>query len=160
MSEKRYIVELSEDERSMLTGLTKSEKRIAAQKRTRAQVLLKVDQGPDGPAWTDGQAADAFNTHFKTVVAIRRRLVEEGFERAIERKKQDRPSRAITIDDAAEKELVTIAQSDTPDGRARWTLHLLADRLVELRVVEAVSHETVRKALKKTRSNLTARRAG
>ena len=148
MTEKRFIVELTEDERSMRAALLKK-KRLAALKRTRAQVLLKVDEGEHGPAWTDEQAAEAYDVHANTVRAIRRRLVELGVERAVHRKKQLTPSRMRTLDESAERELLAVAQSQPPDGRARWTLHLLAGRLVQLEVVDSVSHETVRKALKK-----------
>ena len=157
MSVKRYVVELSDEERDELTALVKTEKRVAARKRTRAQVLLKVDQGEHGPGWTDEQVAEAFDVHLNTVRTIRRRLVERGLDGVLERKKQERPSRQPKLDDDAEQELLAIAQSKPPDGRKRWTLHLLADRLVQLKIVDSISHETVRKATKKTKSSPTAK---
>lgn len=157
MSEKRYVVRLSEEERSSLTALVKTEKRVAARKRTHAQILLKTDQGEQGPAWSDEQAAKAFDVHENTVRSLRRRLVEEGFDAALNHKKQTRPSRSPVLDGDSEKELLAIAKGKAPEGRSRWTLHLLADRLVQLEVVSTVSHETVRKALKKTSSSLTSR---
>ena len=159
MSEKRYVVRLTEGERSMLLALVKK-KRVAARKRTRAQVLLKVDEGEHGPAWTDEEAADAYHVHVNTVRAIRSRLVELGIEAALQRKKQLRPSRQRKLNESAERELLAIAQSQAPDGRARWTLHLLADQLVQLDVVDSISHETVRKSLKKMTSSHISRLAG
>jgi transposase len=157
MSEKRYVVRLSGEERSTLTALVKTEKRVAARTRIHAQVLLKIDQGEHGPAWSDEQAARAFDAHENTVRCIRRRLVEEGFEAALNRKKQTRPSRTPVLDGDAERELLAIAKGSAPEGRARWTLHLLAGKLVQLKVIPSVSHETVRKALKKTSSSRTSR---
>lgn len=157
MSEKRYVVRLSEEERAILTALVKTEERVGARKRMHAQVLLKIDEGEFGPAWTDEKAAKAFDTHVTTVQALRRTLVVSGFEAAINRKKPPRPPRMPVLDAAGESELLAIAKGKAPNGRARWTLHLLAGELVRLEVVESISHETVRKALKKTRSNPTSR---
>ena len=157
MSTKRYVVRLSEDERTTLRALVRAP-RVAADRRVRAQVLLKVDEGEAGPAWTDEQAAAAYEVHATTVGAIRRRLVDRGVEGAVER--QPHAARPRTLNDAAERELLAVAQSSPPTGRVRWTLHLLADRLVQLEVVDTVSHETVRQALKKTTSAPTARWAG
>ena len=160
MAGKRYIVELSEEERSSLTKLVRAEKGVPPKKRMRAQILLKVDQGEQGPGWTDEQVAKALDVHVNTVHAARRQLVIEGFESALSRKKQSRPSRLPIFDEGRERTLIATAQSKPPTGRARWTLHLLADRMVQLEIVESVSHETVRKVLKKTRSTRTARWRG
>ena len=161
MSKKRYIVELTEEERAILTALLNSEKRVAVRKRRRAQILLKIDQGEHGPAWTDERAADAFDVHVNTVRSIRRDLVERGFDNATDRKKQAKPSRKPKLDAAGEAELLAIAQGAPPKGRTRWTLHLLADQLVVRNIVEdSISHETVRTALKKTTSSLTAKSCG
>jgi transposase len=130
---------------------------LQPKKRMRAQALLKIDQGEHGPAWTDKQAAEAFDVHVNTVRAIRRQLVEQGFEAALNRKKQSSPSREYRLKAKGEKELLAVAKSKPPEGRARWTLHLLAGELVRLEVVPSISHETVRKSLKKTRSNPTSR---
>ena len=157
MSEKRYIVRLSEDEREQLKAWLR-QKRVAAQKRTRAQVLLKVDEDEEGPGWTDAQAAQAFDVHETTVRAIRCRLVEGGLDAALER--PPRPPRVSKLTPAVERELLAVAQSRPPAGRARWTLQLLADRLVHLEVVDSVSYETVRRGLKKTTSRRTPRSAG
>jgi transposase len=152
MSEKRYIVRLSEEERADLTGLVNTEERVAKRKRKRAQILLKVDAGEHGPGWTDERAAEAFDVHAMTVCAIRQQFVMEGLEAALTRKRQYPPPRRPVLDEGKERTLLALAQGKPPEGRAHWTLHLLADELVRLDVVEAVSHETVRKALKKTRS--------
>jgi transposase len=157
MSDKRYVVRLSEDERSTLTALVKKEGRVGAKKRMRAQVLLKVDEGEHGPAWTDEKTAHAFDVHLSTVRAIRQQLVERGFEAALTRKRPPNPPRNPVLDAAGEKELLAIAKSKAPEGHARWTLHLLADELVRLEVVASISHETVRKGLKKIHSNPTCR---
>jgi transposase len=157
VSEKRYVVRLTEDERSTLTALEKTEERVAAKKRMRARVLLKIDQGEHGPAWTDDEAAEAFDVHVNTVRAIRRQLVEQGFEVALNRKKQASPSRKRLLEAKGEKVLLAVAKSKAPEGRARWTLHLLAGELVRLEVVPTISHETVRQSLKKTRSNRTSK---
>lgn len=151
MANKRYVVELSREEREQLERLLKQE-RVAAKKRMRAQVLLKVDEGEHGPGWSHAQAADAFDVHVNTVTSVAKELVTEGLEAAISRKKQSRPSRSTVITGEVEETLVALASGKPPEGHARWTLRLLADRLVELNAVGTVSHETVRKALKKTRS--------
>lgn len=145
---KKYVVRLTEEERSTLTALVKKNG-VAIRKQTHAQVLLKIDEGEDGPRWTDLEAAAAYNVHFNTVRVIRQRLVEEGMQAALERKKQARPSRQRKLEESGERELLAIAQGAAPDGRARWTLQLLADRLVQLEVVESICLETVRRSLKK-----------
>lgn len=152
MAGKRYIVRLAGDERTRLTRVVKAEKGVSAKNRTRAQILLKVDQGEDGPAWTDEQVVEALDVHVNTVRGVRRVFVTEGLEAALSRKKQSRPSRKRIFDEAGERTLIATAQGDPPNGQARWTLHLLADQMVELEIVESVCHETVRKVLKKTRS--------
>jgi transposase len=152
MSEKRYVVRLSEEERAGLIGVVNTEARVAKRKRRRAQILLKVDVGEHGPGWTDERAAEAFDIHAVSVYKIRQQFVMEGLEVALNRKRQDPPPRTPVFDEEKERTLLALAQGKPPAGRACWTLHLLADELVRLDVVEAVSHETVRKALKKTRS--------
>jgi transposase len=111
-------------------------------------VLLKVDA--DGPNWTDQQAADAFGMRANTVADIRQRFVEEGLERALERKQPDEPPRRRKLDGAGEAQLIAMACREAPEGRARWTLKLLAGQLVELAIVDGISYETVRRTLKKT----------
>lgn len=149
---KKYKVTLTPEERQFLSGLIAAGT-AAAGKLAHARVLLKADAAPGGPAWTDGRIADAVEVSVATVERVRQRFVEHGLDRALCRKPQDRPSRERTLDGRAEAKLIALACSAPPAGRTAWTLHLLADRLVELRVVDAVSHETVRQALKKTRSS-------
>jgi len=144
---KRYIVRLTAPEREELEGLV-SKGKANARKLIHAQVLLKVDA--DGPRWTDERAAEAFNVHTNTIREIRERFVFEGLQSALNRKPQVRPSRERKLDGAGEAHLLAVACSQPPDGRVRWTLRLLAGRLVELQIVDGISHETVRQTLKKT----------
>jgi transposase len=150
---KRYVVRLSEEERSQLRDLL-ARKRLAAQKRRRAQILLKADAGPDGPAWVDARIAEAFDVSVVTVENVRKRYVLEGFDAAVQRKKQCRPSRERVLDGEKEARLVALCCDQVPAGRGRWTLRLLADELVRLEIVDSVSHETVRQTLKKTNCSL------
>jgi transposase len=149
MPAKRYLVELTSEERQELTKLVSAGRR-SARTLTRARILLKADQADGGPAWDDGRIADALGCGRRTVERVRQRLVEEGLEAALTHKPQARPSRQPVLDGAAEARLIALACSEPPDGRSGWTLRLLADRLVELEVVDSVSYETVRRALKKT----------
>jgi hypothetical protein len=145
--EKKYIVRLTGEERDRLKGLGRKG-RTSVQKIGRAQVLLKVDA--DGPDWTDEQTADAFGIRANTVAEIRRRFVEEGLEGALERKRPTEPPRRRKLDGAGEARLIAMACGEPPEGRARWTLRLLAGQLIELAIVDGISHETVRQTLKKT----------
>ena len=146
---KRYLVKLDKQERIELSQLVKKE-RIAAKKRSHAQVLLLADAGKQGPAWKDKAIAEACQVTVQTVENIRKRMVLEGLESALNRKKQVRPSRAKILDGEKEAKVVALCCGAVPSGHARWTLRLLAERVVELDIVEAVSHETVRRCLKKT----------
>ena len=150
---KRYIVRLSDEDRKQLTELL-GRKILAAKKRKRAQVLLKADASPDGPAWIDSRIAEAFSVSVVTVEKIRKSYVLEGLEAAIERKKQCRPSRQPVLDGQKEAHLVALCCGTVPAGHGRWTLSLLADKLVELKIVEKISKETVRQSLKKTSCSL------
>jgi len=154
---KKYIVRLTDDEREKLGALVGTGK-AAANRIKHANILLKADA--DGPGWTDGEIADAFGCHARTVENVRRRLVMDGMVAALERKKRPNPPRERIIDGEAEAHLIALACGGPPEGRARWTLHLLADKLVEMNIVEGVSYQTVRRALKKTGCSLTAASAG
>jgi transposase len=147
--QKRYVVKLDKNERKELSLLVKQEK-IAAKKRTHAQVLLLADCSKHGPGWKDEAIAEACRVTVQTVENIRKRLVLEGLEIALNRKKQVRPSRQKILDGEKEAKLVATCCGSAPSGHARWTLRLLAERIVELDIVESVSHETVRRCLKKT----------
>lgn len=157
MSEKRYVVRLTEEERAHLGALVDSNKRVARKKRMRAQVLLKVDEGEHGPAWNDEKAAEAFDVHLNSVHTIRKQLVLEGFERALERQKRAEPARKPVFDEKSRKKVLALAVSASPAGHARWTLRLLANEVVRLDIVESVCHETVRQVLKKGICNPTVR---
>jgi len=159
MPAKRYLVELSPQERQELSGLVSAGRR-SARTLTRARILLKADQADGGPAWDDGRIADALGCGRRTVERVRQRLVGEGLDAALTHKPQARPSVAPKLDGRAEARLIALACSEPPAGRSGWTLRLLADRLVELEVVDAVSYETVRRALKKTRSSRTCGTSG
>ena len=151
---KKYKVTLTPEERRQLRQLISAGK-ASAKKLAHARILLKADASPGGPAWADARIAEAAEVSVATVERIRQRFVEQGFEAALVRKKQDRPSRERKLDGAAEARLIALACSEPPKGRARWTLKLLADQLVELEVVESISDETVRRTLKKTTSSRT-----
>jgi transposase len=144
---KKYIVRLTSQERDHLEEFVSKGKR-AAYKIKHANMLLKADA--DGPAWTDEAIAEAFWVHEHTVRNVRERFVEHGMDAAIERKKQDAPSRKPILDGEKQAHLLAIACSQPPGGHARWTLQLLADEMVRLEIVETISYETVRRALKKT----------
>lgn len=150
---KVFVVRLTETERLELDGLVRKGK-ASALTITRARILLKADQGKDGEAQTDAQVAEALSVAAKTVFNVRRRWVEEGLEVALRRKKQDCPSRSRKLDGVAEAKLVATCCGPAPRGRARWTLRLLAGKLVELQTVESISPETVRRTLKKMRLSL------
>src|SRR5262245_48677870 len=154
---KKYKVTLTTEERQQLHDLIAAGK-AAAQKLAHARILLKADAADGGPAWPDAKIADALEVSVATVERVRQRFVEQGFEAALGRKPQGRPSRERKLDGAAEARLVALACSRPPEGRAGWTMQRLADKLVELEVVEAVSDETVRRTLKKTTiANLAGR---
>lgn len=146
---KLYVVRLQEEERAQLRALIRKGK-AAAYKLTHARVLLKADQGSSKRRVTDQAVAAAVEVGLATVARIRQRFVEEGLEAALWRKSQAHPSRQRVLDGKGEATLVATACSKPPAGRERWTLRLLADRLVELEVTDSISHETVRQTLKKT----------
>jgi transposase len=149
---KKYKVTLTTEERKSLQDLVAASK-AGAKKSLHARILLKADASPGAPAWTDARIADALEVTTRTVERLRERFVEQGLEAALGRKKPDRPSRERTLDGKAEARLIALACSEPPAGRARWTLRLLADQLVELEIVDTVSTETIRRALKKTNSS-------
>lgn len=149
---KRYVVKLTLAERDQLEGLI-TRGREAAYRRRHAQVLMLVDEGEHGTSFTDKVAAEWTGFTRRTVEQIRERCVTEGLAAALERKKRSR-ERSRRLDGEGEARLVSIACSDAPEGHARWTLHLLADKLVELGIVDTISHEGVRQVLKKHHQTL------
>jgi transposase len=149
---KKYIVTLTEDERAQLVALTKRGK-VSARRLTRAHVLLQADAG-----LADEAIAQALRVGTATVERLRKRFVEEGLEAALG--ERPRPGGHRKLDGKQEAFLIALACSTPPEGRACWTMQLLADKLVEVRVVEAISDETVRRTLKKTPSSRGRRRPG
>jgi transposase len=149
---KRYKVTLEAEERQQLHDLIAAGQ-AAARKLAHARILLKADAADGGPAWPDHRIADALEVSTATVERVRQRFVEQGLDAALDRKHRERPAREIKLDGRAEARLIALACSAPPDGRATWTMQLLADKLVELEVVGSISDETVRLALKKTRSS-------
>lgn len=146
---EKYVVELASEERKELSELV-SKGKASARKITHARVLLQSDSSANGPSWTDKQISEALGVHLNTIHGIRRRFVQHGLGAALDRKKQDRPSRQRVVDGDLEAHLIALRCGDPPEGAKRWTLRLLADKLVELEIVPSISHETVRQALKKT----------
>lgn len=144
---KKYIVRLSQDERDVCVDVIKKLKGTSLKVR-RAQILLKADA--DGPAWIDQKICEAFDCRVQTVENIRKQFVVEGFEATLERKKRSDPPTPPKLDGKQEAKLIALRLGKPPAGFGRWTLHLLADRLVELKIVDSISHETVRRTLKKT----------
>jgi hypothetical protein len=144
---KKYVVQLSEDERSVCQGIIKTLKG-SSQKFRRAQILLKADA--DGSGWSDVKIAEAFNCRVQPIEHLRKRLVTESFELALDGKKRQEPPTPCKLDGEAEAQLIAMRLGKPPMGYGHWTLHLLADEMVALEVVDAISHETVRKTLKKT----------
>ena len=145
--EKKYIVRLTDEERGVLEGVVKKLKGTS-QKVRRAQILLKADA--DGPAWTDKQIAEAFSCRTKTVENIRQRLVERGFSETLEGKKRPAQSVEKLLDGEQEARVIATRLGSPPKGYANWTLRLLARKVVELKIVDSISYETVRRTLKKT----------
>ena len=144
---KQYIVRLSAEERQLCQEIIKKLKG-SSQKVRRAQILLKADA--DGAGWNDARIAEAFNCRRQTVEMLRKRVVTEGFELALQGKKRQTPPTPPKLDGEGEAKLLALRLGKPPSGYGRWTLHLLADELVRLEVVDSISHETVRQRLKKT----------
>ena len=145
----KYRVKLTADERAELRQLVRKG-RAAGWKLTRAQALLKCDEGDDGPAWPDAKIAEALDVTTRSLEKWRQQAVERGPLSLLERKKRDR-SMDRKLDGAGEAQLVKLACSTPPEGYSRWSLRLLADKLVELKVVDSIGHECVRRTLQKTR---------
>jgi transposase len=146
---KKYVVRLTSAERVDLQRLV-SVGKAAARKIIHAHVLLQADESPNGPGWPDTQISQALSVHPNTVAGIRQRFVEKGVDAALNRRRQDHPSRQPKLDGKVEAHLIALRCGPPPEGRIRWTLQLLADKLVALKVVDSISHETVRRVLKKT----------
>jgi transposase len=151
---KKYKVTLTAEERQQLKQMLAAGK-AAASKLAHARILLKADAADGGPAWPDERIAQALEVSAATVARVRERFVELGLEAALGRKPRDRPARERKLDGRGEARLIALACSAPPQGRTQWTLKLLADKLVELEVVDTICDETVRRVLKKTNSSRT-----
>ena len=145
----KYRVKLTADERSEFEGLVRRG-RCSGWKLRRAQALLKCDEGKGGPGWPDARIAEAFGVTTRSLENWRKQAVERGPGSLLKRKPQDR-SMMRKLDGAGEAKLVKLACSTPPEGYSRWSLRLLADKLVELEVVDSIGHECVRQTLEKTR---------
>ncbi len=147
---KKYVLKLTAEERAELERVVRKG-RVAGWKVQRAHALLQCDQGSDGPAWTDEQIAAAYGLTTRSLESWRKQAVERGPLSLLARKARSTPAVALKLDGEKQARLTALACSKAPDGHARWSLRLLAERLVELQVVASISHETVRRALKKVR---------
>lgn len=143
---KKYIVRLTEQERRTLRDIVRKLKGSSARVR-RAQVLLKADVA--GPRWTDQRIADAFGCRTRTIENLRQRLVTQGFDAALEKKEPESPPRAKLLDGPQEAKIIAMRLGTPPKGFANWSLRLLAEQVVELGIIDRVSHETLRTTLKK-----------
>ena len=155
----RYRVTLTKEERKELEAMTRRGK-THARRFIHARALLLCDAGTDGPAWNVADVATALGVTSRAIEHLKKRFVEEGFEAALERKPREKPPREVIFDGAFEARLITLACSDAPEGRRRWTVRLLADKAVELRFAKSVSHMTVQRVLKKTNLSLTSANTG
>ena len=149
---KRYVVRLSAEERETLEAMISKGKRPAAQ-ILKARILLKADVSEAGEGWPDARIVKALDTSPSTVLRTRQRLVEEGFEAVLTRKHSPNSARKRIFDGTAEARLIALACSTPPKGRAKWSLRLLEDKVVELNIVPRVSDNTIGRTLKKTLSN-------
>jgi hypothetical protein len=146
---KKYIIKLSQEERDTLKKIITSG-RGPARMFARARILLKADQGEHGPSWSDEKISDALDVTVQTIERVRKQLVEEGFDAVLSRRQYTQKVSRKKIDGNVEAHLIALSCSEPPKGYVRWTLRLLADKIVELGYVETISHEAIRQTLKKT----------
>lgn len=154
MANKKFVVELDGSERARLRELI-SKGKAPAKAMLKARILLKADEGEGGEAWTDEKICEALETNVTMVARVRQTLVENGLDAVLTRKTREKPPIAPIFDGEAEAKLIALACSTPPEGHARWTIRLLAEHIVERKIVEAVHFNTVGRALKKTRSSRT-----
>jgi hypothetical protein len=145
--QKKYVVRLTDEERCELQEVIRKLKGTS-QKVRRAQILLKSDA--DGPNWTDQRIAEAFSCRVQTVEKIRQRLVERGFDETLNGAEREKPPTEKLLNGGQEARVIAMRLGPPPKGYANWTLRLLARKVVELEIVDSISHETVRRTLKKT----------
>jgi transposase len=156
---KKYVVRLSQEEREELQELIRKGKSSAKQ-QLKARILLKADVSKRGEGWSDSKIITALNTSVSMVYRVRQQLVEEGFEAVLRRKQRATPAVPQIFDGAREARLIQLACSEAPPGQARWTLNLLANKVVELRIVDAASPSTVGRVLKKTNLSRISKNSG
>ena len=159
MTNKKYIVELSNEERADLTAMV-SKGKCSAKNNLKARILLKADTGTEGGAWRDTDIAEALETNVTMIERVRQKFVLEGLEAVFQRKKRETPPRQKIFDGAAEARLIALSCSEPPEGYARWSIRLLADKVVELEIVETAHHNTVGRTLKKMNSSRTVADTG
>jgi Homeodomain-like domain len=152
VANKRYIVRLSDDERKRLNAMICKGK-AAAKSILKARILLKADASEAGEGWTDERICEALDTNISMVMRVRAKLVEEGLDAVLTRKKRETPPIAPIFDGAAQAQLIALACSEPPAGHARWSMRLLANAVVERKIVGAAHFNTVGRALKKTSSS-------
>jgi len=155
----RYRVTLTQEERKELEALTKRG-RNHARRIIHARALLLCDAGPEGPIWNVSDISQALGITSRTIEHLKKRFVEDGLEAALERKQREKPPREITFDGEFEARLIALACSEAPEGYRRWTVRLLADKVVELKIAPSVSHMTVQRALKKMNLSLISGSTG
>ena len=155
----RYRVTLTREERIELEAITRRGK-THARKFIHARALLLCDAGAEGPAWNVADVATALGVSSRAIEHLKKRFVEDGLEAALERKAREKPPREVRFDGAFEARLIALACSGAPEGRRRWTVRLLADKAVELKFADSVSHMTVQRVLKKTNLSLTSASTG
>lgn len=156
---RRYRVTLTPEEREELEALTRTNK-TDAKRFQYARALLLCDAGPEGPAWTVADTAEAMGVTSRTIEHLKKRFVEGGLDAALARKKPDRSPREPVFDGAFEARLIALACTEPPPGRRRWTVRLLAEKAVEIELAPSVSHMTVQRVLKKTNFSLTDTSSG
>jgi len=155
----RYRVTLTKEERKELEDITRRGK-THARRFIHARALLLCDAGVDAPAWNVTDVATALGVSSRSIEHLKKRFVEDGLEAALDRKPLEKPPREVVFDGAFEARLISLACSEAPAGHQRWTVRLLADKAVELRFAESVSHMTVQRVLKKTNLSLTSANIG
>ena len=156
---KKYVVRLNAEEREYLDQLIRKGKSPAL-RLMKARILLKADVGKGGEGWSDGRIIEALGTSASMLYRVRKQLVEEGFESVLSRKQRATPAVPRIFDGEREAKLIALACSEPPKGRVRWTLRLLEEKVVELKIVDKASDNTIGRVLKKTFSNPTSKSSG
>lgn len=154
MANKKFVVKLSGEERAQLTGLI-SKGKTAAKTVLKARILLKADQGAAGEGWADEKICEALDTNVSMVSRVRETFVSQGFEAVLTRKQRETPPIAPIFDGERQAQLIALACSEPPEGHAHWTIRLLAEHVIERKIVKTAHFNTVGRALKKTLSNRT-----